>query len=101
MSKVITDVDSFLTAATAIDDYVANCKKRDNDLQKLQEELFSAWQGKDYLKFRDKFQEVLLESESNNKQLLAYLEQFSKYLRECAKQYSTAQENAQNRFSRC
>lgn len=101
MSKVITDIDSFLTAATAIDDYVANCKKRNNDLQKLQDELMAAWRGEDYLKFRDKFQKVILDGDSNNKQLIAYLEQFSKYLRKCAKQYSSAQENTQNRFSRC
>ncbi len=101
MSKVITDIDSFLTAATAIDDYVANCKKRNNDLQKLQDELMAAWRGEDYLKFRDKFQKVILDGDSNNKQLIAYLEQFSKYLRECARQYSSAKENAQNKFSRC
>ena len=101
MSKVITDIDSFLTAATVIDDYIANCKKRDNDLQKLQDELMAAWSGEDYLKFREKFQNVILDGDSNNKQLISYLEQFSKYLRECAKQYSSAQENAQKRFSRC
>lgn len=101
MSKVITDIDSFLMAATAIDDYVANCKKRNNDLQKLQDELMGAWRGEDYLKFCDKFQKVILDSDSNNKQLITCLEQFSQYLKECAKQYSSAQENAQNRFSRC
>lgn len=101
MSKVITDIDSFLSAATAIEDYVANCKKRNNDLQKLQDELMSAWRGEDYLKFRDKFQIVILDSNSNNKQLISYLELFAKYLRECAKQYSNAQEDAKNRFSRC
>lgn len=101
MSKVITDIDSFLTAATAIDDYVANCKKRDNDLQRLQEELASAWRGPDQLEFRNKFQEIILGSESNNTQLIDYLEQFSQYLRKCAKQYSSAQKNAQDKFSRC
>ena len=73
MSKVITDIDSFLTAATAIDDYVANCKKRNNDLQKLQDELMSAWRGEDYLKFRDRFQKVILDGNSNNKQLLSLI----------------------------
>lgn len=101
MSKLITDIDSFLTAATVIDDYVANCKKRNNDLQKLQDELMDSWRGEDYLKFCDKFQKVILDGDSNNKRLIAYLEQFGKYLRECAKQYSSVQENTQNRFSRC
>lgn len=101
MSKVITDIDLFLTAAAAIDDYVAKCKKRDTDLQGLRDELSSAWKGVDYAKFNEKFQQVVVDGNSNNNQLIAYLEQFSKYLRECAKQYSSAQENAQNRFSRC
>ncbi len=101
MSKVITDIDLFFAAAATIDDYVAACKKRDSDLQRLRDELSAAWQGEDFLKYSNKFEKVITDSTGNNRQFIECLEKFAEYLRKCAKRYSSVQEDAQNRFSRC
>lgn len=101
MSKVITDIDMFLIAATAIDDYVAKCRRYDSKLQALSDELKTVWKGQDSVKFSESFERIIVNGDSNNKQLTAYLEQFAYYLQECAKQYSTAKEDAQSRFARC
>lgn len=101
MSKVILDTDSFLNAAAAMDDYIANCKKRNTELVNLLDELGNAWKGEDYQLYRQRFEEAILNEKTTNKQMIEYLELFSKYLKTCSKKYCNIQEQAQEIFFKC
>lgn len=101
MSKVILDTDSFLYTASVIDDYIANCKKRNAELEKLLDELGNAWKGEDYQLYRQRFEEAVLSENTSNRKTIEYLELFSKYLKTCSKKYCDIQAYANEEFLRC
>ena len=101
MSKVILDTGSFLNAAAAMDDYVANCKKRNKELVNLLDELGNAWKGEDYQLYRQRFEEAISNENTTNIQTIEFLELFSKYLKKCSKEYCAIQEYAQEKFNKC
>lgn len=96
MAYIKVDHSKFEAAASAIDTYVSNARKKMNNANGYVNDLSAGWQGDDFSQFKAQWDKVT-NNDSTYTQMIKSLESYAKFLRFAASKYKDAQANAINR----
>lgn len=96
MSYIKVDHSKFETAASAMDSYIAEMKRKMTSIELAVKNLNTNWEGSDQVFFMKQW-ETVLASESTYSKMVKECEEYAKYLRFAGGKYKDAQANAINR----
>ena len=96
MSYIKVDHSKLESTATEVEEYVALLKRKMNDAQCRVSTLSSSWQGNDFAKFQEQFNQVYNE-DSTYVQMIKELESYARYLRYAAEKDKKTQADAVDR----